>query len=123
MRFRLALVFSVLAALAIVSGAPGADGAKYKVRVNSITIICYQPCDTNSIVITRLDNDRTSCRPLVETCKWTARAGTKIVLELSASPEFTVFSWGGDCSSTGPKCTLVVDSNKFLAFFASTTPP
>ena len=117
MRRRLLLVLSVLAALACASVAAGSGaGAKYKVTFGGATASCGVSCpiDVTSIVIRRLDDDRTSCRPFVDSskCKWTARAGTKVVLVTTADPPFNNHNWSGsDCFGTG-KCVLIMDSNK-----------
>jgi hypothetical protein len=117
MRRRLLLVLCVLAMLAFASVAAGSGaGAKYKLKLEGIVASCNTSCpaaDIGSIVIRRLDDDRTSCRPFVDffSCKWTARAGTKVVLETMADPPYDQHSWGGDCSGTD-KCKLIMDANK-----------
>jgi microcystin degradation protein MlrC len=119
MRRRLLLVLCVLAALACASVAAGSGaGAKYKVTFGIGTASCSLSCpmDVTSIVIRRIDDDRTSCRPFVDSskCKWTAPAGTKVVLETTADPPLNNHNWsGGDCFGTG-KCVLIMDSNKIV---------
>jgi hypothetical protein len=66
-----------------------------------------------SIVIRRLDDDRRPCRPFVEYCTWTGRAGTKLVLETTADPPLNHHEWFLDCTGTG-NCTMIMDSNKFI---------
>jgi hypothetical protein len=59
---------------------------------------------------------RLRIRPFVEgndACKWTARAGTKVVLVTEADPAFTEHHFGGDRS--GDKCVLIMDSNKSIS--------
>lgn len=117
MRLRLLLVLCLVPALILVSGAAGSSkGSKYKVRLVFAAASC-NGCDlislTKSIVVRRLDDDQASCRPFVDgndACKWTARAGTKVVIVSEADPAFTEHHFGGDCS--GDKCVLVMDSNK-----------
>jgi hypothetical protein len=115
MRRRLLLVLCVLGALAFASVAGGGGGgAKYKLKLNGAAAACGLSC-AQSIVIKRLDDDHHSCRPFVDfsRCKWTARTGTKIVLDTYAEPPLTVHTWFGDCSGNG-KCSVVMDSNKFI---------
>jgi len=131
MRFRLVLVLCVLAAigaLAMVSGAAGSTaGAKYKLKLVSLSFACINvpSCDFDTVVIRRVDDDRTSCRPTVDfsSCKWTAPAGTKVVLEISAAMPDGTFIWGGDCSNTGPRCKVVMDANKSFEIDATWTGP
>ncbi len=118
MRRRLLLVLCILAMLAFASVAAGSGaGAKYKVKLDFAAAEC-PGCDEGSIVVKRLDDDRTSCRPFVDdsTCKWTAPAGTKVVLETTADPPFTSHTWGGDCSGTG-NCVLIMNANKHVNIF------
>jgi hypothetical protein len=123
MRRRLLLVLCVLVMLAFASVAAGSGvGAKYKVKMDGLAFSCGFSCSQfdkhpDSFVIKRLDDNRTSCMPLVDffSCKWTARAGTKLVLEArvpDTDPPIQV-DWSGDCApSQGNKCVLIMDSNK-----------
>jgi len=127
MRRRLLLVLCVLAALAFASVAVGGGGAKFKVKLNSIGWSCGSSCGQfnkhkDSFVIKRLDDDHTSCMPLVDffSCRWTARAGTKVVLEVrvpDTDPPIQV-DWSDDCApSQTHKCVLIMDSNKEFGVF------
>jgi ABC-type amino acid transport substrate-binding protein len=119
MRRRLLLVLCILAMLAFASVAAGSGaGAKYKVKLDFAAASCSTSCDIDSIVVKRLDDDRTSCQPFVDdsACKWTASAGTKVVLETTADPPFTSHTWGGDCSGTG-NCVLIMNANKHVNIF------
>jgi hypothetical protein len=120
MRRRLLLVLCVVAALASTSVAAGGGGAKYKLSLTSVSASCSTTCpiDPGTIVITRLDDNRTSCHPFggFSDCNWTAKAGTKVVLETTADPPFVSHTWGaygGACSGTG-KCVVTMDSNKVI---------
>jgi hypothetical protein len=127
MRRRLLLVVCVVAALAtlgVVSSAAGsAAGSKYKLVMDGYSLTCIDvpSCDFTTVVIRRIDDDRTSCHPTVDigSCKWTAPAGTKVVLEITAVMPDGSFSWGGDCSNTGPRCKIVMDSNKTFTISAT----
>jgi hypothetical protein len=121
-------VLAALTALVVVSGASGSTaGAKYKLVLNSLSLSCVDlpSCDFDSVVIRRVDDDRTSCHPLLDfsECKWTAPAGTKVVLEISSSMPDGTFLWTGDCSNTGPRCKIVMDSNKAIGLEATWTGP
>ena len=117
MRRRLLLVLFVLAALAFASVAVGGGGAKYKLTLNSLFASCNKSCgDLGAIVIKRLGDNRTSCRPFFDDsgCKWTAPAGTEVVLEVGADPrliDLINHTWNGACSGTR-NCTVVMDANK-----------
>jgi hypothetical protein len=117
-------VLAALVALALVTSAAGSTaGSKYKVHVTGSSGACNFPCDFDEVVIRRLDDDRTSCRPFVDLsrCNWTARAGTTVVLEFSADiPGNLSLLWGGDCfPDTDTVCKLVMDSNKTVNFNAT----
>jgi len=117
MRLRLLLALGILGALAFATVAAGGGGAKFKLRLTTGIAGCNASCpmDPSTIVITRVDGDGKgqSCRPFVKftDCVWTARAGTKVVLDTTAAPPFNTHSWTGDCTGSG-KCVLIADSNK-----------
>jgi len=123
------LALCILVSLAFTSGAVGSGGAKFKVKMDGYSLTCngVPGCDFDTILITRVDDDRKAC-PLTagigsSACTWTAAAGTKLVLEITAAMPDGTFTWGGDCSSTGPRCKLVVDSNKSVVITAVWTGP
>jgi hypothetical protein len=120
MRLRLLLVLCLVPAFILVSGAAGsATGNKYKITLSGAVAICTGvSCDPSSVVVMQVsDPPRTPCRVFVDfgtsICRWTARAGTKVVFETQADPPFSHHSWVGDCTGTG-KCTLIMDSNKSI---------
>jgi hypothetical protein len=117
---RLALVFVVAVALGVFAGgAASSGGAKFKLKLTSLALTCNTSCGMHpfeSLVIKRLDDDHHSCQPDLpggfDACKWTAQAGTKVVLQTTDNVEPVSEIWGGDASCVGTKCTIVVDSNK-----------
>jgi hypothetical protein len=126
---RVVLVLCILAALVFTSGAVGGGGAKFKVAMDGYSLMCSNVpgCDFGTVLITRLDDDRTVCHLQggigTHGCTWTAPAGTKMVLEITAAMPDGTFVWSDDCTNTGPRCKLVVDSNKSIFITAAWTGP
>jgi len=85
--------------------------------MSGYSLICDSSCNFDTVVITRVDDNRQPPCHLTASigtgrCRWTAPPGTTMVLEISSAMPDGTFTWGGDCASTGPTCKLVVDSNK-----------